>query len=29
VAVLVYEASHKEAPKTADRSPGPDAGTGG
>jgi cytochrome c oxidase cbb3-type subunit 3 len=29
LAVLVYEASHKEAPKTALRSPGPDAGTGG
>jgi cbb3-type cytochrome c oxidase subunit III len=29
LAVLVYMASHKEAPKTADRSPGPDAGTGG
>jgi cbb3-type cytochrome c oxidase subunit III len=29
LAVLIYEASHKEAPKTALRSPGPDAGTGG
>jgi len=29
LAVLIYVASHKEAPKTADRSPGPDAGTGG
>jgi cytochrome c oxidase cbb3-type subunit 3 len=29
LAVLVYAASHKEAPKTAARSPGPDAGTGG
>jgi cytochrome c oxidase cbb3-type subunit 3 len=29
LAVLIYAASHQEAPKTADRSPGPDAGTGG
>ncbi len=29
LAVLIYAASHKEGPKTADRSPGPDAGTGG
>jgi cbb3-type cytochrome c oxidase subunit III len=29
LAVLVYEASHREPPKTAARSPGPDTGTGG
>jgi cbb3-type cytochrome c oxidase subunit III len=29
LAVLVYVASHQEAPKTADRSAGPNAGTGG
>src|SRR5580704_17884776 len=29
LAVLVYVASHQEAPKTADRLPGPNAGTGG
>ena len=29
LAVLVYAASHQEPPKSADRSPGPDAGAGG